>query len=235
MWFDRILCLANSYKHDHRCVAGISLITKEWVRLVGRQIPGCLTKKETCYADGRPAALFDVFEAELSEKCGSNSHPEDVFITGKPWRLLQRYDEPRHLKHISEHISKRPSVLQGYTDRVSVQKVMEEALERSLELIEPEDLWWWVREEKGKRRNRAVFRVSQDSRVRYDLAVTDPAWLDQLNLLPAGIYPHAFFFKEKPPRTLLTVSLSEQFEGFHYKLVAGVIQLSLRTIGTPAS
>jgi hypothetical protein len=99
--------------------------------------------------------------------------------------------------------------------------------ERSLELIEPEDLWWWVREEKGKRRNRAVFRVSHDSRVRYDLAVTDPAWLDQLNLLPAGIYPHAFFFKDRPPRTLLTVSLSEPFEGFHYKLIAGVIPLPL--------
>ena len=33
MSFDRILCLANSYKHDHRCVAGISLVTKKWIRL----------------------------------------------------------------------------------------------------------------------------------------------------------------------------------------------------------
>ena len=36
MGLDRIVCLANSYKHDHRCVAGISLVTKKWVRLVGR-------------------------------------------------------------------------------------------------------------------------------------------------------------------------------------------------------
>jgi hypothetical protein len=34
--------------------------------------------------------------------------------------------------------------------------------------------------------------------VRYDLAVTDPAWLDQLNLLPVGIHPHAFLFAGKP-------------------------------------
>ena len=57
------------------------------------------------------------------------------------------------------------------------------------------------------------------------MAVTDPAWLDQLKLLPAGIYPHALFFKTKPPTTYLTMSLSEPFEGFHYKLVAGVVTL----------
>jgi hypothetical protein len=55
--------------------------------------------------------------------------------------------------------------------------------------------------------------------------VTDPATLDVLNLLPASIYPHAFLFGGKPPKTLLTISLSEPFDGFLYKLVAGVIHL----------
>jgi hypothetical protein len=76
-----------------------------------------------------------------------------------------------------------------------------------------------------QKKNRALFRAGHASRVRYDLAVTDPAWLNQFKLLPAGIYPHAFFFKEKPPRTLLTVSLSELFDGFHYKLAAAVVCL----------
>jgi hypothetical protein len=134
-------------------------------------------------------------------------------------------NEQRGLQCLSEHISKRPSVLQGYTDNVSAARVIEVARERSLELIEPTDLWWWIRESKDRRKNRAVFRVSRESRVRYDLSVTDPPWLDQLNLLPAGIYPHAFFFRNKLPRTLLTVSLSEPFENFHYKLVAGVVNL----------
>ncbi len=225
MRIDRILCLANSYKHGNRCVAGISLSTGAWVRLIGGQVPGCLTEKESRYADGKPAALLDIFEGELGEKCGTNCHPEDVHVTGKPWRLIRRFDERSDLECLSKHISKRPSVLQGYNDCVSAARVIEVPRERSLELIQPEDLWWWIREDKGKRRNRAVFRVSNESRVRYDLAVTDPVWLDQLNLLTAGIYPHALFFKNKPPRTLLTMSLSEPFEGFHYKLVAGVVAL----------
>jgi len=180
---------------------------------------------EASYSGGQLAALLDVFEAELGENCGTNCHPEDVFVTGKTWRMVRRFDQPNDLHQLSEHISKRPSVLQGYTDSVSAERVVEAARDRSLELIQPEDLWWWIREDKGKRKNRAVFRVSRASRVRYDLPVTDPAWLDQLHLLPAGIYPHGFFFKHAPPRTLLTMSLAESFNGFHYKLVASVVTL----------
>jgi len=214
--FDRIVCLANSYKHDHRCVAGISLVTKHWVRLVGRRVPGCLTLKETCYPDGRQAALMDVFEVELGEKCGSNCHPEDVYVTGKPWQPVRRFDEPRDAKFLAAYVSKGPAILQGYGDRVYGRKIEGTPVEKSLELIHPEDLWWWIREEAGKRKNRAIFRAGHVVRTRYDLAVTDPVWLDQLKLLPAGIYPHAFFFKAKPPSTFLSVSLSEPFEGFHY-------------------
>ena len=225
MSFDRILCLANSYKHDHRCVAGISLVTKKWARLIGGQVPGCLTVKETCYPDGREAALLDVFEVELGEKCGSNCHPEDVYVTGKPWQPVRRFDEPRDTRFLASYLSKGPAILQGYGDRVYGRKIEGTPVEKSLELIHPENLWWWIREENGKRKNRAIFRAGNVVRACYDLAVTDPAWLGQLNLLPAGIYPHAFFFKAKPPKTLLTMSLSEPFQGFHYKLVAGVVNL----------
>ena len=61
---------------------------------------------------------------------------------------------------------------------------------------------------------------------RYDLAVTDPQWLESAeSFTPAGIYPHSFFFTDKLLVTYLTVSLSEPFENFHYKLVAGVVNL----------
>jgi hypothetical protein len=226
MSIERILCLANSYKHDHRCVAGISLVTNKWVRLVGKQIPGCLTFKETCYSDGKPAALLDVFEAELDEKCGSNAHPEDVFVTAEPWRQVRRFDRPEDTRFLADYTSKKPAVLEGYGHRVYGRKIESAPVGTSLELIHPENLWWWVREEKGKRKNRAIFRVGSVVRACYDLAVTDPVWLDQLKLLPAGIYPNALFFKGKLPRTLLTVSLSEPFEGFHYKLVAGVVNVT---------
>jgi hypothetical protein len=225
MSVDRILCLANSYKHDHRCVAGINLATRRWVRLVGTKVAGCLTVDQTRYQNGAETALLDVFEAETGESCGSNSHPEDVFAAERAWLPVRRFDEPRDKLFLASLVSKRPVLLQGYGDRIYVRKFADAPATHSLELIQPDDLWWWIREDKSKRRNRALFRLGHVSRARYDLAVTDPQWLNLLNLLPAGIYPHAFFFKNKPPVTFLTVSLSEPFENFHYKLVAGVVNL----------
>ena len=196
------------------------------MRLVGRQVPGCLTVKETCYRDGTEAAILDVFEADLGDECGSNSHPEDVSIKEECWRPVRRYDQPSDLRTLGDYVNKNPAVLMGYGDRIYARKFENGRADRSLDLVRPDDLWWWIREENGKRRNRAVFRVGNVSRARYDLAVTDPVWLDRLKPLAAGIYPHSYFFTDAAPKTLLTVSLSEPFEGFHYKLVAGVIAFS---------
>ena len=222
---DRILCLANSYKHDHRCMAGISTISGRWVRLVGRTVPGCLTIKEASYADGHEVRLLDVFEAELEESCATKSHPEDVYLNSKFLQFVERYDEPRHSAKLMFKASKEQTVLQGASDRVYGKKLESYPVTRSIELIRPDDLWWWIRDEAGKRRNRALFRIGHPNRIRYDLAVTDPAWLHQLNLLSPGIYPNACLMGGSACKTLLTASLSEPFEGFHYKLIAGVIPL----------
>ena len=222
---DRILCFANSYKHNHRCVAGISLISKRWVRLVGYTVPGCLTIREASYPDGKELQLLDVFEVETDEPCASNCHPEDVYLNPRPIRFLERYDQLRHVARLMLYVSKGQTVLQGASDRIDGKKLESYPVDHSIELIKPEDLWWWIRDESGKRRNRALFRVGHPNRLRYDLAVTDPAWLRQLNLLPPGIYPHALLMGGQPSKTLLTASLSEPFESFHYKLIAGVVTL----------
>lgn len=225
MGLDRIVCLANSYKHDHRCVAGISLVTKEWVRLVGTEVPGGLTREQTCYPDGTEARILDVMEIELGERCGSNYHPEDVVVMNRAWHLMRRFDQPRDAQFLLAHTDGHSGIMRTYSDRLYQRAPEHRSLQSSLELIHPGDLWWWIRDDNRKRKNRALFRVGSARRVRYDLAVTDPEWLAKMHSFPAGIYPHASFVDEKHSRTFLTVSLSEPFEGFHYKLVAGVITL----------
>jgi len=184
-----------------------------------------LTVTESSYADGKPAALLDIFEVELGASCPSNSHPEDVYVTERRWRHISRFDSSSDAQFLAAFVDTEPVVLQGYCDRIVAGKFEKTAAKCSLGLVRPDDLWWWIRDDNGKRKNRAVFRLGKIGRVRYDLALTDPAWLDQLNLLPAGIYPHSFFYGDKPLNTLLTISLGEAFQGFHYKLVAGVVNL----------
>ena len=152
-------------------------------------------------------------------------HPEDVLIAGTPWRWVRRFDEPSDFEVLRSIVSNEPIVLQGYCDRIGTHRFDSAAARVSLSLLEPEDLWWWIREEAGKRRYRASFRLGREGRVRYDLPVTDPAWLDQLNLMPTGIHPHSILCGNRATQTFLTASLSEAYEGFHYKLIAGVINL----------
>ena len=144
-------------------------------------------------------------------------------IQGTSWNFLSRMDGRRAIDFLAAYVNDKQAVIDGCSDRISAADMAERPRRRSLELVEPEDLWWWIREDKGKRKNRALFRLGNDSRVRYDLAVTDPVWLNQLNLLSAGIYTHAFLLGGKNLRTFLTFSLSEPFEDYHYKLVAGVV------------
>lgn len=225
MAIDRIVCLANSYKHENRCVAGISLITKKWVRLISDEMQGCITARETCYEDGKEASILDVVEVETGDRCGSTFHPEDVLVCGQKWRLVRRFEKPADRKFLLNYLNKKPALLSTYGDRLYGRAVEKRLLASSLELIQPQDLWWWIREEDGKRKNRAIFRIGLSARTRYDLAVTDPMWLAKLRTLEPGIYPHKTIEKDAPSMTFLTISLSEPFEGFHYKLVAGVIRV----------
>src|ERR1035438_8589390 len=153
--------------HDHRCVAGVNLDTKKWVRLIGRQIPGCLTRKESSYSGGKEVALLDVFEAELDKPCGSNCHPEDVYIAERPWRFVRSFDSLAESQFLATCISGKSNVLEGCGDRIETTRFEAEPALCSLELNHPEDLWWWIREENGKRKNRALFRLGHLGRIRY--------------------------------------------------------------------
>jgi hypothetical protein len=173
--------------------------------------------------------LLDVFEAEIGDSCASNCHPEDVYLEPQSLRYVESCAAPRHAAKLLLYASKEQTVLDGASDRIYGKKLSSYPMKRSIELVRPDDLWWWIRDEAGKRKNRALFRVGHSNRIRYDLAVTDPAWLQRLNGLKPGIYSNALVASGPTTKMLLTASLSEAFEGFHYKLIAGVIPLEQNT------
>jgi hypothetical protein len=213
------VCLANSYKHGGRCVAGICVDNGAWIRLRGQAANGALDAHEYALDDGSEARLLDVVEVELHYALPSGCHPEDWQIAPAPWRLIERAANPAQLQRIAASADKATTILRGYRDRVAADEIQTKPMLASLALIFPTEIWWWIREERGQRKSRSIFRRHH---VTYDFAVTDPRWLERLNLMPAGIYPHATFAGEAV-QTWLTISLSEAFYGWHYKLVAGVI------------
>ena len=219
-----IVCLANSYKHGGRCVAGVCVEDGSWVRLRGKAADGVLEAAEYSLtgvtdAKGSEVRLLDVIEVELHYAQPSAAHPEDWVIAPGRWRLVERPASVERWGAMAAAADKGATILRGYGDRVTVEEVREKALGASLVLVCTSEVSWWVREERGVRKNRALFRRNH---VTYDFAVTDPRWIERLNLMPAGIYPTSML-ADGAKEVWLTVSLSEEFRGWHYKLVAAVI------------
>ena len=219
-----IVCLANSYKHGGRCVAGVCLEDRKWVRLRSAEGDGSLSLHDYLLADGHgELRLLDVFEAELQYAMPSNCHPED-WVAMPSLRLVERPCPAKSWNKVIEKVEKSGSLLGGYGDRVWASLFLKRPAAASLALVCPTDIWWWVREERGKIKCRALFRRNN---VTYDLAVTDPRWLEQMKLLPVGIHAHRLLAPETN-ETWLTISLSEAFSPggggvAHFRIVAGVI------------
>ena len=59
-----IVCLANSYKHGGRCIAGVSVeTTAPWIRLRGKADDGALCAPvNTAHDDGGVPNLLDILE-----------------------------------------------------------------------------------------------------------------------------------------------------------------------------
>jgi hypothetical protein len=214
-----IVCLANSYKHGGRCIAGIDLDTGAWIRLGGKSPDGALIPAEYLLSDGSEPRLLDLIEVELHYALPSAGHPEDWQIAPVRWSLIQRPASAAHLQKLAAAADTSTTILRGYRDRMTTDEIQQKPMQSSLTLICPSDIHWWIRGERDKRRYRALFRRHH---VTYNFAVTDPRWLERLNLMPAGIYPHSTF-ADPSAEAWLTISLSEPFHGWHYKLVAAVI------------
>ena len=215
-----IVCLANSYKHGGRCVAGVCVDDGRWVRLRGKASDGALMPQEYRLHDGTEARVGDLLEVELHFAQPSEHHPEDWAMAPVPWRLLERPLATRRWTEVARQAATGgATIFRGYRDRVSAEELRRQPMTESLALVCPEKLWWWVREERGKRKCRALFYRNH---VTYDFALTDPHWLARLDLMPTGIYENSTFVNAAE-ETWLALSLSEAFAGWHYKLVAGVV------------
>jgi hypothetical protein len=100
----RVLVLANSWKHQLRCVAGREVIDVgagkyklgRWVRPVAGSGRGELNLAERSQTNDREAQVFDFVEMPLAAPVGDPLQPENWTIVGpRSWRNVnQEYQRP---------------------------------------------------------------------------------------------------------------------------------------------
>lgn len=222
--YKTIVCLANSRKYMHRCVAGKELQDNRiggWIRPVTKR-PNCqLSLAEMSFQDGKVPKLLDIVTIPLLEYVPHSYQTENYLIDEEyywvkegvlsPSRLSQLCDTRSTLWVDGYHSSS------GYNDKIPL-LLAEVQVCSSLLLIKPSSLSIQVASEWGKRKVRAEFSFHQHT---YRLAVTDPVVEQSYLRRNNGI------FRLDDQERYLCISLGEPFEGYCYKLVAAIIPFLL--------
>jgi len=217
-----IVCLANSRKYSGRCVAGKEILGNRiggWLRPVSREKTGELTIKETMYESGGSPRLLDIIAIPMAGLVPGSYQTENHLVAEGQWMkkgqlspsLLQTLCDHADSLWINGHHSAG-----GLNDRMP-EEMVRERVRSSLVFVKPDHLIISV--EQGPdllKKIRARFRLRGEE---YWLPVTDPVVENRYLSKDTGQYPaHA-------KDIYLTVSIGEPFEGYCYKLVAGIINL----------
>lgn len=231
----RIIVLANSIKKSARCVAGIDVGTGQslkpagWIRPVSGESEGELEPKHMRTNDGAPLVPLDIVDVPLTQPTNDAIHPEDWIVdSGRKWTRSGSLD-PKTLGSLEEKPKDLWLEPGQSTDRVTGEFLSKRPSHQSLYLVKPTDLRIELSYEHNpfknynqrKTRVRFVYRGQE-----YLMNLTDPAFTAK----HCTTYPalRASPTVIRPPygdKCLLCVSLTPVFNGYHYKVVATVLEL----------
>lgn len=213
-----LICLANSYKHGGRCVAGLRTDGAGWIRPISSLPDGTLYPSDYMLSDYTEPGALDVIRVGLTVPRPAAHQPENWVIDGTTWGLIARPMPAALAAVLRAATTSGPDLLGGQSDRVIWAVLQQQPATASLALATPSTLDLYHQLSLSSRpqvRGRfALGPVGQP--VLYDLVVTDPRWKNRV--LAQG--PQTLRQADKP--FAVTISLSEPF-GLHcYKLIAAI-------------
>lgn len=230
-----IIVLANSIKHaPSTCVAGREIISGsknyeigEWVRPISKHGEGELYPTETQLGPLRQPRILDFVEIPLEGHANNSLQPENWFIQPeKRWRLANELFARPGMELLAQtppHLWVQPV---QKTDRVATDFLRLKKLYSSLYLIHVSKVrvkfFWKVWDGEYSRKRRVEFEYRS---VKYDLGLTDPVFVEKYrDRFPTqGDAPVEFEVKPAGG-CYLCVSLAPEFNGYHYKVVATIIE-----------
>jgi len=98
----RIICLANSYKHGGRCIAGIDADTGKWVRPVPDSKSRAITS-DMRLINGREPQILDVIELPLEDDGPDEGcQPENRLLKAGRWKKVGQITAQDLLKYCED-------------------------------------------------------------------------------------------------------------------------------------
>ncbi|MDA8187235.1 MAG: hypothetical protein M0T85_03730, partial [Dehalococcoidales bacterium] len=150
--------------------------------------------------------------------------PENWLIGPNRWKLVKRPAGTDVIGLLQSQLDYGPTLLGDETDRRSPRAFLRMVAHASFALVAPNHVDWEVKKAYGSK-PQIIARFALAG-VSYGLRVTDPEFERRLGHLDEGSYLISSASDSRvSDRFLLTISLGEEYLGYHYKLVAGVIQM----------
>jgi len=228
----KVFVLANSIKKHQRCIAGREIVRHpdgkeywgEWIRPVTLHDEGAVSISECRLQDDTIPVPLDVIHIPITSCENNSAQPENWYIERNTrWAKIRTFTNNAAQKLIEtpENLWLEPRVKQ---DRVTPQHLLSRKNYQSIYLIRPENFHFFVEVNSwdgvDKKRVRGIFNYNRQA---YDFSMTDP--LVRTKYFPDfGKVPSGKVDLVKNDDLIICVSLTPEFNGYHYKVVATVIE-----------
>jgi hypothetical protein len=214
-----IILLAASKKHKNYCVAGIDKESGGWVRIVSDDpyIDFAVNENNMKYIDGNHPELLDIIRFKLKSFTPNYYQPENcLFDSSFCWEKIGKAI-PKDIFDLIA-LNKDKFIFYNNDRRLEcdfIEKLSDDE-KHSLTAVLVKNPIVVVQEWTDRKTVRMNFRYKECNYNK--IAVTDPSFIREYINNPEGRY-------SLKKQVMLIISLGENFEGYHYKLIAGVIDL----------
>lgn len=218
-----ILCLANSIKHEQRCLAGVRLDTGGWIRPVSSWKGGALFEDQYTTKCGKTAEPLDSVRVCFKKYVPLYHQPENWLLAeDESWELLSsELDTPQQLA-INIALQREGKIFSTERNSRSKADLKDSLSTRSLTLIRPQDPEFYIKSsETGSDQPRVEFEFDG---YQYDFPITDPDWRQRVQEKNIETLPSVDELDDDQD-VLFTISLGEEYEGRCYKIVAAIFSL----------
>ena len=231
----KFVVLTRSVKHGQYCVAGREiqehnpgLTVGQWIRPVSDHDEGAVNFLEIMLESGGLPQFLDIVEIEVKRNVHNQTQPENWLFEKKKWKRTGRVRVSSIFSHFVENPPNLWASAHCQPDRINTNEYITNGYDSSLCIIKPDtfvmEISTVINHFEGgnqRKKRRGKFRYNG---VNYDLAITDPE-IDNKYFRP---FPRIDDGIKRIPmdtaKCLLCISLASQFNGYHYKLIAKVIE-----------
>lgn len=212
------ICLANSYKRNGRCIAGVEVNISQdyhwkivrnndgsphWIRPIDQHTE----YGEILEGEARYIPLLSVVKLSEIIPCPHESHSEDV-----NYMHMIAIGMIKKNREVLEQLVDNVHFDVFYTKELAISPEVYAKGNYSLMMIHPENIQFQEDFTKNRARYRMLFSYHGTN---YDFSITDPVFYEQTALQPKLL--------SSLKDVYLTLSIGLEYEGRHHKLIAGLI------------